>query len=227
MSAATVTETITVPLSLERVLRVLRDPAVLTAAVAGSDAQAQLDRLLGTSHDVTIVFGDIEGFTPLSERLGDRGIADLLQAHDHIVDTTLASHGGQRVKSMGDGFMAVFAEPAPALRSARRIQESLAIRMRMGVHTGQVVPMRSTSGASDLVGRSVILASRIAAAATGGQVLVSAAVRRVTDPLREFRFLADRDLALKGLTGLHRVAELDWRATESPTTDSRGTGGPT
>lgn len=157
----------------------------------------------------------------------------------------LAFHGGQRVKSMGDGFMAVFAEPAPALRSACRTQESLAevarasdctsardrtdvaIRMRMGVHTGQVVPMRAANGATDLVGRSVILASRIAAAATGGQVLVSAAVRRLTDPLREFRFLADRHLTLKGLMGLHRVAELDWRATERPTSHPRGTGGPT
>jgi class 3 adenylate cyclase len=245
MPADTITESFTVPVSLERVLRVLRDPAVLSAAVAGTDAQAQIDRVLGTSRDVTIVFGDIEGFTPLSERLGDQGIADMLRTHERIVDNTLASHGGQRVKSMGDGFMAVFAEPAAALRSARRIQESLsaldrssdgapararlgvAVRMRMGVHTGRVVPMRSANGARDLVGRSVVLASRIAGAATGGQVLVSAAVRQHTDPFREFRFLADRHLILKGLTGVHRVAELDWRATEPPSTHQQGTGGPT
>jgi class 3 adenylate cyclase len=244
MPTTTVTETFTVPVSLERVLRVLSDPATLNAAVAEADAQAQLDRVLGSVHGVTIVFGDIEGFTPLSERLGDQGIADMLQAQERIVDIALAAHGGQRVKSTGDGFMAVFSEPAEALRSARRIQEhlvelayapdcaprkvpaSVAVRMRMGVHACPVVRMRSATGANDVVGRSVILASRIADAATGGQVLVSAAVRRLTDPLGEFRFLADCHLNLKGLTGRHRVAEFDWRASEPSSIHQRSPGGP-
>ena len=88
------------------------------------------------------------------------------------------------------------------------------MRMRIGVHTGPVVRIRAANGACDVVGRSVNLASRITDAARGGEVLVSSAVRRLTEPLGEFRFHRERRLGLKGLGGLHEIVELAWRAPE-------------
>jgi adenylate cyclase len=232
-SAAAVSETFTVAVPFERIVRVLRDPDALTTAIVGAGAQACIDRVLVSPRGVTIMFGDIEGFTFLTERLGDRAAADVLQAQEQLVDGAVVAHDGCRVKSAGDGFMAVFADPAAALRSARRIQETLAEptggsdsrsgapegetwRMRIGVHTGAVMRVRSANGTRDVAGRNVILASRIADAADGGQVLVSSAVRHLTEPLDEFDFLAERHLRLKGLAGLHRVAELGWRSSRSP-----------
>jgi class 3 adenylate cyclase len=86
--------------------------------------------------------------------------------------------------------------------------------MRMGVHTGPVVRIRAADGAHDVLGRTVNLASRISGAARGGEVLVSPTVRRITEPLGEFRFQRERRLRLKGLAGLHHVVELAWRASD-------------
>jgi class 3 adenylate cyclase len=228
--AARVKETIRVPVPLEQIVRILRDPATLTTVVARADADAHMSRVLAAPDAVTIMFGDLEDFTPLTERLGDHAAAELLSALDGIVDANVVAYGGHVIKSAGDGFMAVFAKPADALRSARCIQRSLtastsaeaiaeaegargAARMRIGVHTGPVVRVRSTNGAHDLFGRNVILASRIADAASGGEVLVSSAVRCLIEPLAEFTFLANRRLSLKGFADRYPVAELEWRVS--------------
>ena len=215
-------DTFILPVPFDRVVRMLRDPDALLTALTGADAAAELDRELGTVGCATIMFGDIEGFTPLTERLGDRTAAEVVRSLDSIVHDALDPDRGHRTKSAGDGFMAVFAEPAAALRSAGRIQRSLIdgaptgvpVRMRIGVHTGPVVRIRAANGAYDVVGRSVNLASRITDAARGGEVLVSSAVRRLTEPLGEFRFHRERRLGLKGLGGLHEIVELAWRAPE-------------
>jgi adenylate cyclase len=169
------------------------------------------------SRAATIMFGDVEGFTPLTERLGDRAAADILLDLDAVVRAALDAHGGHRTISAGDGFTAVFADPADGLRAATEVQRALAgaaARMRIGVHTGPVLRLRAADGASDVVGRSVIVASRICDAARGGQVLVSSAVRRPTETLDEFRFRRRRRLLLKGLAGRYEVVELAWKAND-------------
>jgi class 3 adenylate cyclase len=206
MPAAARTRSFTVAVPFDRVLR----------ALAECDADAELECMLDATAEVTVMFGDLEGFTPLTERLGDAGVAQVLHQLDWIVRDGLTAHHGHRATSSGDGFMALFAEPADALRAAIQIQRALAgapIRMRIGVHAGPLVRVRTGRDASDVAGRNVILASRISDAARGGEVLVSSAVRRLTEPLGEFRFGRHRRLALKGLSGLHDVVELVWRTT--------------
>jgi adenylate cyclase len=223
------TRTAIVAVPFDRAVRLLHDPDTLVKALAGVDAEASFDRVLGVSGEasssvcnrVTVMFGDVEGFTPLTERLGDQAAAELVGALDSIFHAALAGEGGHRVKSAGDGFMAAFIDPAEALRCARSIQWSLIelaqaglpVRMRMGVHTGPVVRIRAADGAHDVVGRTVNLASRISNAARGGEVLVSSTVRRGAEPLGEFCFQRERRLRLKGLAGLHHVAELAWRGS--------------
>jgi len=159
---------------------------------------------------VTILFTDIEGFTPLTERLGDRRAQQLLREHNTIVRALVATHGGVRAKSQGDGFMVVFTGARRALRCAIAIQGALSafsaerpdtpLHVRMGLHTGE-----ATEDAGDFIGRSVIVAARIAAEAHGGEILVSPLVRELTESAGEFTFEEGREVSLKGLSGRYHV----------------------
>ena len=210
------TETYRVDIPLERIVRVLRDPTVLAAAVATADASARMASVVRSPAGTTIMFGDLEGFTPLAERIGDLAVARVVRELDTLVDAVVDDHGGVRVTSAGDGFMAVFSEAGAALHAAAALQQSLVdapARMRIGVHTGPVVAIPAPGRAGDVVGRSVIVAARIVDAAAGGEVLVSAATFDGVATAHEFRFDGHRTLALKGLTEHHRVAALRWRHT--------------
>jgi class 3 adenylate cyclase len=77
--------------------------------------------------------------------------------------------------------------------------------LRIGLHTGEV--MRE---ADDFFGRHVILASRIAAQARGGQILVSSLLKELTESTGEFRFSEERQVALKGLAGTQQVVAVEW-----------------
>jgi adenylate cyclase len=151
---------------------------------------------------VAILFSDIEGSTALNERIGDRAWVRLIERHDTMVGRCVKRHGGHVVKSQGDGFMIAFARPEHAVRCSVDMQRELAkrpngIRVRIGIHAG-----KSVRRGDDLFGRNVAMAARVAAAADGGEVLVSEAVREaVTDQ----EFDDGRDAELKGFNGTHRL----------------------
>ena len=75
----------------------------------------------------------------------------------------------------------------------------------MGLHTGETI-----READDLFGRTVILASRIAAEAGGGQILVSSLLKELTESSGEFCFSPGREVTLKGLSRPQVVHEVDW-----------------
>ncbi len=77
--------------------------------------------------------------------------------------------------------------------------------MRIGLHTGEAL-----RDAGDFFGRHVILAARIAGQARGGEILVSALLKELTESAGEFSFDAGRELALKGLSGTHRLYGVAW-----------------
>ncbi|MGH2774898.1 MAG: adenylate/guanylate cyclase domain-containing protein [Actinomycetota bacterium] len=129
---------------------------------------------------VTFLFTDIEGSTRLLQELGDR-CADILADHAVIVRRAIAECAGVEVNTEGDSFFVAFASPTGALLCAVAAQRGLAatrwpedavVRVRMGLHTGEGV-----LGGDDYVGIDVNRAARIAAAAHGGQTLISEAAR--------------------------------------------------
>ena len=129
---------------------------------------------------VTFMFTDLEGSTRLLERLGER-YRDVQQQHDAILRAAIAEGDGLEVSTEGDAFFAVFPVPAGAVRAAVAAQRGLAsstwpdeslVRVRMGLHTGDGV-----LGGDSYLGLDVNLTARIAAAAHGGQVLLSDASR--------------------------------------------------
>jgi class 3 adenylate cyclase/tetratricopeptide (TPR) repeat protein len=163
---------------------------------------------------VTLLFTDIEGSTPLVERLGDCRAQEVLRVHNRIVREQVAAHGGFEVKAQGDGFMIAFASASRAVACAVAIQRELAaqaaggtapIRIRAGLHTGEVI-----KEADDFFGRNVILAARIAAEAKGGEILASSLLRDLVMSRGDIVFDDGREVALKGLSGTHRVYGIRW-----------------
>ena len=187
------------------------DAVAASVSVEGVDLAGHA----GEDGRAAIVFSDIEGYSPLTDRLGDRRSQDVLHAHNELLRSELAAYGGTEVKSQGDGFMLVFTDVSAAVRFAGSVEASVAahdfgdhvgdLRIRVGVHAGDVI-----EEGGDYFGRTVILAARVADTARGGEVLVSGAVRDVMAD--DLDFDEGRDVRLKGLSGPHRVHELRSRA---------------
>jgi class 3 adenylate cyclase len=166
---------------------------------------------------VTILFSDIEGFSAMNERLGDREAQTIVRMHNKIVRGNVAACHGFEVKSQGDGFMIAFDSASKALRCAQAIQHELAaynrahpeepVKVRMGLHTGEAIKDND-----DFLGKTVIVASRIANEACGGQILVSNLLKELVSGTGEFRFDEPRQVELKGLSGAHTVVPVRWSA---------------
>jgi class 3 adenylate cyclase len=171
----------------------------------------------GSDGTVAVLFSDIEGYTSLNERLGDLRTQALLRSHDAIVRAAVAAHGGTVVKSAGDGYMIVFPDARAAVACAVALQrahdehdfgiEAGAIRVRMGTHVGQVI-----REGDDFFGRTVILAARVAAQASGGEILVSDALASAAGDLSNLgtKVGTPRQVELKGLRGTQTVHPLEW-----------------
>jgi predicted ATPase len=128
---------------------------------------------------VTLLLTDIEGSTRLIEELGENGYVQALAEHRRLLRRTLSAHGGVEVDTQGDAFLYAFADPVEALAAAAEGQEALAtgaVRVRMGLHTGEL----KLTG-EGYAGRELHRAARIAASGHGGQVVVSAATRTLLD----------------------------------------------
>jgi class 3 adenylate cyclase len=129
----------------------------------------------------TVLFTDIVGHTEMMSRLGDAKGRDVLREHERITRETLKAHGGAEVKTMGDGFMASFGSVTSAMECAIALQRAFAshtesmpepLHVRVGLNAGE--PIEEDG---DLFGATVILASRIAAKAGAGEILVPDTVR--------------------------------------------------
>jgi class 3 adenylate cyclase len=159
----------------------------------------------------TIIFTDLQGHTELMDRLGDQRGRDVLRTHEQRVRDALRFHGGAEVKSMGDGFMASFGSAQQALACARDIEHAFAesvegeqLRVRVGVNAGEPI-----AEDNDLFGASVIIAARIAARASGAQVLVSDVVRQLVAG-KGFLFSDTGEHVLKGFEEPVRIWEMRW-----------------
>jgi predicted ATPase/class 3 adenylate cyclase len=127
---------------------------------------------------VTFLFTDIEGSTRLL-RHDRQAYGTALADHRRLMRAAFAACGGREVDTQGDSFFAAFPTAVQAVTAAVEAQRSLAghpwpdgvpVLVRMGLHTGEAIV-----AGDGYVGLAVHRAARIAAAAAGGQVLVSEA----------------------------------------------------
>jgi class 3 adenylate cyclase len=138
--------------------------------VTGVPPPARTDRILAT-----VLFSDIKDSTARVARAGDRAWTRLLDRYLAAMGTTVAGHGGELIKNIGDGVLALFTGPAQGVRCASRLIKDagdLNVDVRTGLHTGEV---ERTGG--DVRGLAVHLAARIMGIAEPGEILVSRTVR--------------------------------------------------
>lgn len=159
---------------------------------------------------LTLLFSDIEGSTLLLQRLGLH-YPHILTEHQRIVRQAYRAWQGFEVNTEGDSFFIVFRTARQAIGAAVEIQRALAaypwpkdgaIRVRMGLHTGE-----PSLVSDDYIGLDVHRAARICAAAHGGQVLLSQTTRDLAEP-DLMAGVSLRELGVHRLKDLHRFETL-------------------
>jgi class 3 adenylate cyclase len=158
------------------------------------------------------MFTDIVDSTRLAETLGDEAWDGIIRIHDRTLRTAVAEQGGDEVKATGDGFFLAFGDADQAIEAAVTIQRRLAeqrraqgfaLAVRIGIH-GAI----ANRVGLDYVGTGVNQASRIGAAADGGEILVSAST--LAHARHAFAEGARRTVKLKGLSAPVEVVSIDW-----------------
>jgi class 3 adenylate cyclase len=168
----------------------------------------------------TVLFADIRGFTPFSERVGPDVAATRLDELLARFIEAVHAEGGTINKFIGDGAMAVFGVPLPhadpagaaaraALRTRAAVEALGDLRFGFGINTGLVAAGHLGAGSAaeyGIVGTVVNIAARLEETAGPGQILVGGEVASL---LRERFLLApERALCLKGLRTPVTAAEL-------------------
>jgi class 3 adenylate cyclase len=211
------------------------DPAGLGARVAEFVNNAEHGAYTGDHTEPgpfrTILFTDLVGHTEMMSRLGDERGRAVLREHEAITREVLKQHAGTEVKTMGDGFMASFGSVTKAVECAVALQRAFAERntnlpspahgrgtsaegglgegeplnVRVGLNAGEPIEEHG-----DLFGATVILASRIAARAEGGEILVSDTVRGLCSG-KGFLFGDRGEFTAKGFEDPIHIYEVNWR----------------
>jgi predicted ATPase/class 3 adenylate cyclase len=174
------------------------------------------DHRVGTR---TFLFSDIESSSRLEQRLGTATWARLRSRHRVLLRAAFVAEGGLEQGTEGDSFFVVFDSAAGALRAAIAAQRALLaepwpdgadVRVRVGLHSGE-----ATRVDDDYVGIDINRAARIAAAAHGGQIVLSdvthALVGESLEPGVELR-----DLGIHRLKDFEPIRLYDVVATDLP-----------
>jgi YVTN family beta-propeller protein len=160
---------------------------------------------------VTFLFTDIAGSTRLVKHFRERW-GEIVGEHQRLLRASFRKHGGRELDTQGDSFFVVFPSARGAVLAAVDGQravlahpwpEGAALRVRMGIHTGQAVV-----GEGRYTGLAVHRAARIGAAAHGGQVLVSQATQTLIEDEEEDLAVVLRDLGEQPLKDLDRPVRL-------------------
>lgn len=155
-------------------------------------------RLGGEKREVTIMFCDIRGFTPLSESLDPEQVVGILNRYLGTMSAIVARHGGTVSEFMGDALLAFFGAPVAhadsplrAVVCAVEMQRAMTafnrdnaqtglpeLGMGIGINTGEVIVGNIGSehrAKYGVVGHEINLTARVEAATAGGQILITGA----------------------------------------------------
>jgi class 3 adenylate cyclase len=180
---------------------------------------AQRGRIEGERKHVTVMFCDMEGFTPLVEKIGPEDAYAVMDEVYELLIHKVHDYEGTVNEMTGDGIMALFGAPialedAPqrAIRSGLAIHREMArfsdkmkqeregmptIKMRIGIHTGPVVV--GTLGNNlrvefKAVGDTVNLASRMEGLADPGAIYLTEDTFKLTEGLFRFEALGEKEI---------------------------------
>lgn len=165
--------------------------------------------------DASVLFADLKGFVGIARKLGAQQTVSLLDHLTREFDALAACHGVEKIKTIGDGYMAVAGVPQPSADHCERLarlaidmlavvrqvseQTGLELRLRIGIASGPV--MAGVIGGSkfsyDVWGDTVNMASRLERQAAPDEILVSARVKARLGA--RFRFGTRRRFNTRGL----------------------------
>ncbi len=175
--------------------------------------------------EVPVLYADVVGFTELSNRIGPTSIVVLLDDIFRAFDELAAQYGVEKIKTIGDAYMAVCGLPSPhpspaesTLAMAIAMHESvrtisqqcgIEIRLRIGIASGPLTAgvVGQSKYFYDVWGPAVNLAARLQAAALPGQTLVSDELKRSATGRYPFRECQPLDLKGFGLVSVWQVAQ--------------------
>jgi len=165
---------------------------------------------------LTIVFVDVVSFSAFASRAGLDAVREVIRVFHWLVREQVTRHGGFEVKQLGDGFMLAFSSPRRALVCAVDVIRVTTphedgtglpaeVRVCAGMNSGNAI-----REGDDFFGHTVNVASRIAARASGGQVLVSKATRDLAGEIEGTRYVSAGRRRLRGIRGRHQLYEVVW-----------------
>jgi adenylate cyclase len=174
----------------DRLLYGLLPPAVAERLREGSGPVAD------SVDEVTVLFADLVGFTPLTAELAPHKMITFLNRLFARFDALAMQHGVEKIATLGDGYVAVAGVPQPRqdhaqaaadmaldmLEETRQVTAQLGheIEVRIGIHTGGPVVagvIGTTKYLYSIVGDAMNTASRMESHGLPGQIQVSAATR--------------------------------------------------
>ena len=172
---------------------------------------------------VTVVFTDLKNSTGMYSEIGDAPAFGRVLTHFDTVRGAVAAEGGAVVKTMGDAVMAVFTDPACALRAMGAAQAALLageggaipLRLKCAIHQGPALAI-GQNGRLDYFGTTVNIGSRLCSLSTGSDIVVS---ERVAQDPSIAAILADPGRGLTArpdsapLRGLGGSPQAFWRVT--------------
>ncbi|MBV9332073.1 MAG: hypothetical protein JOZ55_11015 [Alphaproteobacteria bacterium] len=160
---------------------------------------------LGESVSATILFSDICNSTAMLEQVGDREWARIVREHNERIRAVIDRYRGREMTTLGDGFLALFDGAGRAIQAAGSMDGAVAdlgIRVRTGVHTGEVAIVGGQAR-----GVAVHCAARVAALGGPGDVLASCTTHDLLDGSGiAFEFRGAHEL--KGLSGARPIFAL-------------------
>lgn len=166
----------------------------------------------------TLLLTDIVDSTAMAQRVGDAEWTSILEEHLTIARRILDRYGGREIVTTGDGLLAMFDGAERTILAAASLGPALArlgIRVRAGIHTGeiQVVP-------GNVRGAAVHVTARIGALAQADEVLVSSTTRDLVER-RDIRFVDRGTHELKGISGPRHLFAVEAVGQREEQTDER------
>jgi|GEM_PF-5866595 class 3 adenylate cyclase len=170
--------------------------------------------------NITVMFTDLKGSTSITEARGDIFSRGLIKRHNDVVLPLISSNKGTLVKTMGDGTLSFFEDPADAVRAAIRIQKDLnsqnlcrdsdiRIELRIGLNTGTGIVEPN-----DIFGDVVNVAARFQSLADPGGIVMSESTFKAIKDMDEFYCRHVKTTMLKGKKDPFRIFKVFWDETE-------------
>lgn len=207
--------------SIKKIKRVVEKYEQSSVDFLASEAPRFGEKFRGTQSPdgiVTIMFTDLEGFTDLTERIGDQAAHELLHSCNSLIRKAISDADGFEVKTIGDAFMVAFRSARSAVKCALDVHRAVGelnssgnpdrrLSLRIGLNTGEPIKQ-----GNDFFGSAVNLAARIERRAKGGEILVSDLVYRLIGSMEGVAFIDCRSFVPKGFNQecqIYRVVSED------------------